>query len=385
VGTTAIQIEEPHVKRSSSMSFALRWKHENMRMAALVAVLAFTLTFMFFMLLYGTATKRVSVVVNGQETIVDTKQWDLKHLLDEKAITIGEHDRISTDLGAKVKNGDRITIETASPIRLTADGETKTLYTTQKTVSSALQDLNITLGQEDKIFPSLDTPVSGAAEIKIVRVNKQVEEQNLPIAFSTVTKQDASLLKGKEQTVQDGKEGVKVIKTEKVFEDGKLVSQNIINETVQAESVNKVVAVGSKNPVVTLSAAADSTSPKADTVTKGGIPFTYKQILNNVTITAYAAGVSSTGKSKGDSGYGVTYTGTTVQEGRTIAVDKNVIPLGWWVYIEGIGYRRAEDTGSAVKGNHIDVYYDSDAYADRFGVKRGYTVYVIGPKKPTAE
>jgi 3D (Asp-Asp-Asp) domain-containing protein len=53
------------------------------------------------------------------------------------------------------------------------------------------------------------------------------------------------------------------------------------------------------------------------------------------------------------------------------------------VYIEGVGFRRAEDTGSAVKGQKIDVYYDSHDYANRFGLKRGYTVYVIGPKKPT--
>jgi 3D (Asp-Asp-Asp) domain-containing protein len=74
-----------------------------------------------------------------------------------------------------------------------------------------------------------------------------------------------------------------------------------------------------------------------------------------------------------------------VKEGRTIAVDKNVIPIGWWVYIEGIGFRRAEDTGGAVKGNKIDVYYESSDYANKFGLKRGYTVYVIGPKKPSSE
>jgi 3D (Asp-Asp-Asp) domain-containing protein len=110
-----------------------------------------------------------------------------------------------------------------------------------------------------------------------------------------------------------------------------------------------------------------------------------KHVMDNVTLTAYSAGVASTGKSKGHPEYGITRSGTRVQEGRTIAVDPRVIPLGWWVYIEGIGLRRAEDTGSAIKGKKIDVYYDSENYADRFGLKRGFTVYVIGPVKPTAD
>jgi len=81
----------------------------------------------------------------------------------------------------------------------------------------------------------------------------------------------------------------------------------------------------------------------------------------------------------------MTSTGVKVQEGRTIAVDPDVIPLGWWVYIEGFGFRRAEDTGSAVKGKIIDIYFDSEETVKRFGTKKGYTVYVIGPVKPTAD
>jgi 3D (Asp-Asp-Asp) domain-containing protein len=56
--------------------------------------------------------------------------------------------------------------------------------------------------------------------------------------------------------------------------------------------------------------------------------------------------------------------------------------MGWWVYIDGVGFRRAEDKGSAVKGKKIDVYFDSESHAHKFGTKKGYTVYVIGPKKP---
>ena len=60
----------------------------------------------------------------------------------------------------------------------------------------------------------------------------------------------------------------------------------------------------------------------------------------------------------GMKGDGITYTGTMATEGRTIAVDPNVIPLGTRVYIDGYGERIAEDTGGAIKGNKIDIYVD---------------------------
>ena len=55
---------------------------------------------------------------------------------------------------------------------------------------------------------------------------------------------------------------------------------------------------------------------------------------------------------------GITYTGVIADSTRTVAVDKNVIPLGSYLYIEGIGIRRAEDIGGLVKGKIIDVYVD---------------------------
>jgi uncharacterized protein YabE (DUF348 family)/3D (Asp-Asp-Asp) domain-containing protein len=370
---------DTHMKRSSSMSFALRWKRENLRMILTLATLSFVMTFMFLVLLYGTATKSVSVVVNGQETIVRTKQWVLQRLLDEQAIKIGEHDRVSASLTAKIRDGEQIIIDHATPIQLTADGETSTVYTTARTVESALQDLHIALGELDRISPQPDTTLTSNSEIKIVRVKKVTGEVTEPIAFETEQKTDTAILKGKQQVVQEGAPGVLVKKTEKVYEDGKLVSENVVGQQVQTESVKKIVAVGTKNPVVILSAASDD----QQTVSKNGVTFGVKQILNNVTLTAYAADYASTGKSDNSPGFGTTFTGTHVTEGRTIAVDPKVIPLGWWVYIEGIGYRRAEDTGSAVKGQKIDVFYNSSDYANKFGLKRGYTVYVIGPKKPT--
>lgn len=74
-----------------------------------------------------------------------------------------------------------------------------------------------------------------------------------------------------------------------------------------------------------------------------------------------------------------TATGTRPKEGRTIAVDRNVIPLGSTVYIEGFGYYIAEDTGGAIKGNRIDVFLMDYNKAKQLG-RRSAKVWVLGKK-----
>ncbi len=65
---------------------------------------------------------------------------------------------------------------------------------------------------------------------------------------------------------------------------------------------------------------------------------------------------------------GLTYTETVATEGRTIAVDPDVIPLGSIVEINGAEYV-AEDIGGAIKGDRIDLYFDSHQDALEWGVQ----------------
>ena len=73
--------------------------------------------------------------------------------------------------------------------------------------------------------------------------------------------------------------------------------------------------------------------------------------------------------------------GTRARVG-AVAVDPRVIPLGSKLYIESMdgfasyGYATAEDTGGAIKGNRIDLFYNSNAEANRFG-RRNVKVYVL--------
>lgn len=63
-----------------------------------------------------------------------------------------------------------------------------------------------------------------------------------------------------------------------------------------------------------------------------------------------------------------TSSGTMPERFRTVAVDPKVIPIGSTVYIDGYGYRVAEDTG--VRGNWVDVFTDSHQHALDLGLKK---------------
>lgn len=79
---------------------------------------------------------------------------------------------------------------------------------------------------------------------------------------------------------------------------------------------------------------------------------------------------------------GIVYTasGAVAQEGVTIAADWSVLPVGTVIYIEGYGTRTVQDKGAAVKGNAIDVYFESHDEALVFG-RQTVLVYVMEESK----
>lgn len=98
-----------------------------------------------------------------------------------------------------------------------------------------------------------------------------------------------------------------------------------------------------------------------------------------VVATGYTAGVESTGKTPNDPAYGITYSGVKVTRDvvSTIAADPDVFPIGSLLFIPGYGYGVVADTGSAIKGRKIDLYYETveDVY-EQWG-KRKVHVYVV--------
>ncbi len=89
-----------------------------------------------------------------------------------------------------------------------------------------------------------------------------------------------------------------------------------------------------------------------------------------VNASAYTAAADECGKSNG-----VTSSGLHVTENRTLACPP-AFPFGTKIYIEGIGERRCEDRGGAIKGNHVDIYMQTKNEAFAFG-RRTLEAYVV--------
>ncbi|WP_371018701.1 3D domain-containing protein [Pseudalkalibacillus sp. JSM 102089] len=100
---------------------------------------------------------------------------------------------------------------------------------------------------------------------------------------------------------------------------------------------------------------------------------------HTVTATGYTAGEESTGKTPEHPAYGITYSGVKVKRDlySTIAADTSLFPIGSVLFIPEYGFGVVADTGSAITGKRIDLYYDTvnDVY-NEWG-KKTLDVYLI--------
>ncbi len=138
------------------------------------------------------------------------------------------------------------------------------------------------------------------------------------------------------------------------------------------------VSAQSTVPAVTITESKAPAQPANAVTTATGESLAFSKVLD-VKATAYT-------DSPEENGWGpVDYFGKPLKLG-TIAVDPKVIPFGTKVYITGYNFgglpeggliATASDTGSAIKGNRIDIFVPGTrSYVSTFGVQN-VKVYIL--------
>ncbi|NMP24093.1 G5 and 3D domain-containing protein [Sulfobacillus harzensis] len=139
-----------------------------------------------------------------------------------------------------------------------------------------------------------------------------------------------------------------------------------------------VMSVGSAKATVSPpfpATVAEGTAP-VHTLVVHGVKYRYDRVMTMMT-TAYNASYAM----NGPSGAVAAWNGQPLKPG-DVAVDPSVIPLGTYLYIGGYGPARAVDTGSAVFGDHVDLFFNESALRIAMYGIQFHKVYVLTTPPP---
>lgn len=301
-----------------------------------------------FLVGYADARKEITLVVDGTPRTVKTWRSTVGTLLEQQEIKLALEDQVTPSLDTKLERNMTVTIRHAVPVTLVVGGTAMEVKTAEPTVGQALKSWGVEVDVNDRLDPALDTPITSGQKITVVKVEEKETKVKVKVPYTVQRRQDSNLELGQTRVDQKGQEGVAEQLITQVWEDGKLVSEKVVSEQVVQAPVSEIVAVGTMG-----------------TISRGGTEYRYSRVIDAVA-TAYCPN---------DVGGSHTAIGIKPRRG-IVAVDPRVIPLGTKVYVENYGQALAADTGSAIKGNRIDIFVDSQKEAVNWG-RRKVKVYIL--------
>jgi uncharacterized protein YabE (DUF348 family) len=333
---------------------------KNIKSLFSIKLIAFTAICLILATFYVYSEIKKDITIEDIDGVkaVSTFKNTVADVLEENNLGIKPQDKVSMDMEAELKDGMNIVISRAREITINSDGRDIIFLTTAPDVKSALGEAQIQLGDKDRVLPELNTVITGDTQIYVTRVEEKIVKQEMKMDFTNQVRKSDELDKGLVKVIKNGSSGLKELSIKVIFENGNEVKREISEEKVLKEPVNGLIEEGTRTTFVS---------------SRGQVTRFVRAF--RMTATAYDATFESCGKHPDHPQYGITYSGLRVRPG-IVAVDPKVIPLGTYLYVEGYGEALAADKGGAIKGNRIDLYYESPEDVAKYG-KRTVKVYVL--------
>ncbi|MFB9516282.1 resuscitation-promoting factor [Streptomyces purpureus] len=257
--------------------------------------------------------KAVRLSVDGAPRSLHTFADDVRELLDDEGITVGDHDIVAPAPGAALASGDVIVVRYGRPVTLTLDGHRRRVWTTARTVDGALRQLGvraegaylsvsrsmeitrkgltldvrtertltfmadgrervirtnaatvrealaeagITLGAQDTTSVPPDSFPRDGQTITVMRITGTKEIREEPIPYTTERTRDPDLFAGIQVVERQGRQGVRRVTYALRTVNGVKQKPRRIAEEIVREPVTQKIRVGSK-PLPSSVAGAD--------------------------------------------------------------------------------------------------------------------------------
>ena len=322
----------------------------------LVATLAFPLAATNF-IAADSALRQVTIYDNGEHHEVLTSASSVKNLMHEIGIFC---DTLRTNFAPEtpVWNGMVLAIERNMQLHVQIDDGTAHAVSIwpNTTVAQMLTQLQI-----EKNLPLIyggeyARYVKAGETLQLKSWQTRLETETVVLPYQIHENYTSAVWDGYSHIRQTGAPGEQKITTEVLYIGGIEQNRAVIGKTILAQPMDTIIDIGTAQ----LGAHTDVTAPD----------FHYHRRVR-MEATAYSAGFSCTGKHPGDPWFGITASGRPVEHG-IVAVDRQVIPLGTRLYVEGYGFAIAADVGSAIRGYKIDLFMENLSDVRQFGRRHLY-------------
>lgn len=306
----------------------------------------------------------LSVTLDGNSQTFATSAATLGQALWQQGIKLHGGDDLDQPLDANPAELTQVTIHSAVPLIITADGRDLNTFIAAPSIGEALAKAGISLQDLDYSKPTENEPLPADGRIFVVRVREEILSEQQTIAYETQSTVDPTLAAGQTQVVTTGENGLQLARVAVRYEDGLEVSRETLSTVVIKAAVNAVIKTGSK--------AVAQTTTNADCAA-----YTYYLALP-VTLTSYSPCNLGTDYC----GY-ITASGAELRKGLLgVHRDWYNVLKGTEICIPGYGVGTVADIG-VYQNNHnwIDLGY-TDAEYDAAPQKTffNFTVYFLSPK-----
>jgi len=308
---------------------------------------------------------QVSITINSRTIYTATNAADVQEFLYENDITLNERDRIAPRIETEITEGLHIEITRAFPVFIRIDGNENLIAFTARPgsfVSMLVSDFRNHTGSEFILAEEnwhRRVEEGDVVELNSVRHISQDEYQ--PLAYDNEYIETDDLLWGTIEVYQPGIFGSRRVTTESVYVGGVQESHETVGYEIVHQPESAIVRIGTHLPPFHALSAC-------------GEIFVYSRNLV-MEATAYTLDFASTGRHPDHPLFGVTASGLQAQVG-VVAVDTNVIPFHTRMYIEGYGFAVAGDRGGAIRGEKLDLFFDTRTEALQFG-RQNIRVWIL--------
>ena len=235
--------------------------------AQISVVLILVLVIVTYFALIADVQKAYAIFDGDQVTRLNSDSANIEEVLAEAGIAVGENDIVSLASEGSITE---ILIQRQNTVTVTLGDRTmeKAIYGT--TVSEALQELDITLSEQDSMVSQGESLTPGdriydGMDICITQNSEKTVTETKAIPYDTVTFLDPTLAEGVTKVKTPGVAGKQEITTLERYVNGELVSSTAMGTRLVANPVTEVILIGSGEMLSGETEAAVVAAPAEET------------------------------------------------------------------------------------------------------------------------